>query len=53
MEIIKDGIKKYTPTEPNEILEFFNQKREDINEQEKTFKNILHGKDSAEARANE
>ena len=39
--IIKDGIKKYTPTEPNEILEFFNKKRGEIDEQENMFKNIL------------
>ncbi len=40
-EIIKDGIKRYTPTEPKEILEFFENKRKNIDEQEKVFKDIL------------
>jgi sugar-specific transcriptional regulator TrmB len=40
-EIIKDGVKRYVPTEPNEILDFFNKKRKNIDEQEKIFKDIL------------
>ncbi len=40
-EIIKNGIKRYTPTEPNEIIAFFEKKRKNIGEQEKMFKDLL------------
>ncbi|MFC1710751.1 TrmB family transcriptional regulator [Nanoarchaeota archaeon] len=40
-EIVKNNIKRYTPTEPNEILEFFQEKRKKVDEQEKIFKEIL------------
>lgn len=40
-EIMKNGIKRYIPTEPNEILEFFQKKRQKINDEEKVFKEIL------------
>jgi len=40
-EIIKNNVKKYTPTEPNEILELFQKKRKKVDEQEKIFKDIL------------
>ncbi len=40
-EIKKDGIKRYVPTEPNEILEFFETKKKKIDAEEKTFKEIL------------
>lgn len=40
-EVIKNGVRRYTPTEPNEILEFFEKKRKDIDQQEIIFKDIL------------
>lgn len=40
-EIIKNGVKRYFPTEPNEILNFFNKKRLGIDEQEKVFTELL------------
>lgn len=40
-EVTKNGIKKYFPVEPNEILEFFKEKRKEVDEKEKLFKEIL------------
>ena len=40
-EIIKNGIKRYVPTEPNGILDFFKEKRKRVDEQEKTFRDLL------------
>jgi HTH-type transcriptional regulator, sugar sensing transcriptional regulator len=40
-EITKNGVKKYSPVEPNEILEFFKEKRRQVDEKEKLFKEIL------------
>lgn len=40
-EITKNGIKKYSPTEPNQILELFRDKKKKVDEQEKIFKEIL------------
>ena len=40
-EITKNGVKRYSSVEPNEILEFFKEKRKEIDEKEKLFKKIL------------
>ncbi len=40
-EVTKNSIKRYTATEPNEILEFFKEKRKKIDNEEKVFKEIL------------
>jgi len=40
-EVIKNGVRKYFPTKPEEILEFFQDKRENIDTQESAFKKIL------------
>ena len=40
-EIMKNGVKRYVPTEPTEILGFFKNKRKEVDEQEKLFKEIL------------
>ncbi|MCX6750432.1 MAG: hypothetical protein NTZ83_03170 [Candidatus Pacearchaeota archaeon] len=40
-EITKNGVKKYSPVEPSEILEFFKEKRKEVDEQERLFKEIL------------
>lgn len=40
-EAIRNGVRKYFPTKPDEILEFFDKKRSKVNEQELAFKKIL------------
>ncbi|MCH7850577.1 MAG: helix-turn-helix domain-containing protein [Nanoarchaeota archaeon] len=40
-EVIKNGVRKYFPTKPDEILDFFQDKREKINSQEIAFNKIL------------
>ena len=40
-EVTKNGIKKYSPTEPMDILEFFQEKKRHVDAQEKIFKEIL------------
>lgn len=40
-EITKNRVKKYFSVEPNQILEFFEKKRESIQKQEESFKEIL------------
>ncbi len=40
-EIIKNGVKKYFSVEPHQILDFFENKRKNIESQEKSFKEIL------------
>lgn len=40
-EVIKNGVKKFFPTDPNKISEYFREKRKKISEQEELFKEIL------------
>jgi len=40
-EVIKNGVRKYFPTEPNEIVDFFQEKRKKIDNQEQIFRDIL------------
>lgn len=40
-EVTKNGVKRYIPTEPTEVLDFFRDKRKDIDSQETAFKEIL------------
>jgi len=40
-EVIKNGVKKYSSVEPNEILELFKEKKKEIEEKERVFKEIL------------
>lgn len=40
-EVTKNGVKRYVPTEPTEILSFFKEKRKNVDEQERIFKEIL------------
>jgi sugar-specific transcriptional regulator TrmB len=40
-EIKKNGVKRFSPTEPDEILEYFQKKRTKIDQEETLFKNIL------------
>ena len=40
-EVIKNGVRRYFPTEPNEILDFFQDKRKKVDDLEQTFRKIL------------
>lgn len=40
-EIIESGVKKFSPANPNQIYDYLNEKKEDIESQEKLLKNII------------
>lgn len=40
-EVIKNGVKKFFPTDPNKISKYFKEKKRKISEQEVLFKEIL------------
>ena len=40
-EVIESGVKKFSPADPKQIFNYLEEKKEDIQKQEKTFQNIV------------